>query len=57
MTQPNVNVNQQDVSNAAFAFSLNMLRMLLHMKLITEEEYNRIVIISAEHYGTDSYCV
>ena len=50
-------MNQQDISNASFAFSLNMLRMLLHMKLITEEEYNRIVIISAEHYGTDFYCV
>lgn len=50
-------MNQQDISNASFAFSLNMLRMLLHMKLITEEEYNRIVIISKEYYDTDFYCV
>lgn len=36
---------------------VNMLRNLLRMKLITEDEYNRTVRISAEHYGVQLYCV
>lgn len=40
-----------DKNNAAFAYGLNMLRMLLQMKIITEEEYKRIVAIQSEHYN------
>ena len=41
----------KDKNNAAFAYGVNMLRLLLSMKLITEEEYRKIVRIQAEHYG------
>lgn len=44
-------------NNSAFYYAVNMLRNLLRMKLITEEEYNRTVRISAEHYGVQLYCV
>ncbi len=44
-------------ANSSFAYSVNILRMLLKMQLITQEEYERIVAISAEHYGTEIYCV
>lgn len=44
-------------NNSAFYYTVNMLRNLLRMKLITEEEYNRTVRISAEHYGVQLYCV
>lgn len=47
----------KDVNNAAFAFSVNMLKMLLDMGLITQEEYSRIVTISAAHYDVTLYCV
>ncbi len=47
-------MNSKDVNNAAFAYSVNMLRLLLSMKLINEEEYQRIVNISAAHYGTEN---
>lgn len=46
-----------DINNSAFYYSVNMLRMLLDMKLITESEYRRIVSISEEYYGTEIYCV
>lgn len=44
-------------NNSSFAYSVSLLRMLLKMQLITQEEYERIVSISAEHYGTEIYCV
>ena len=44
-------------NNSAFYYAVNLLRNLLRMKLITEEEYNRTVRISAEHYGVQLYCV
>ncbi len=44
-------------NNSAFYYAVNMLRNLLRMKLITEEEYKRTVHISAEHYGVQLYCV
>lgn len=47
----------KDISNASFAYSIHMLRMLLKMKLITQNEYNRIAAISAAHYNTEIYCV
>ena len=42
-----------DKNNAAFYYSVNMLRALLAMKLITEEEYKKIVKLNAEHYGVE----
>ncbi len=45
------------INNSSFAYSVSLLRMLLKMQLITQEEYERIINISAEHYGTEIYCV
>ena len=42
-----------DKNNAAFYYSVNMLRALLAMKLITEEEYKKIMKLNAEHYKVD----
>ena len=42
-----------DKNNAAFYYSVNMLRALLAMKLIREEEYKKIIELSAEHYGVE----
>ena len=42
-----------DINNTSFAYSVNLLKMLLAMQLITEDEYERITLISAEHYGAD----
>ncbi len=42
-----------NINNASFAYSVNLLKMLLAMQLITEDEYERITQISAEHYGAD----
>lgn len=42
-----------DINNTSFAYSVNLLKMLLAMQLITENEYERITQISAEHYGAD----
>lgn len=42
-----------DINNASFAYSVNLLKMLLTMQLITEDEYKKIVRVSAEHYGAD----
>ena len=35
-------MKNQDSNNAAFCYSVNLLRMLLDMKLITEEEYEKL---------------
>ena len=48
---------RNDSNNASFAYSVNLLRMLLGMGLITEDEYNKIVAISEDHYGANIYCV
>ena len=42
-----------DINNTSFAYSVNLLKMLLTMQLITEDEYERIAQISAKHYGAD----
>ena len=42
-----------DKNNAAFYYSVNMLRALLAMKLITEEEYKKIVELNADYYGIE----
>lgn len=46
-------MNKKDIGNASFAYCVNLLKMLLAMQVITEEEYEKIVRISAEHYGAD----
>lgn len=46
-----------DKNNAAFVYSVNLLRMLLNMGMITNEEYEKIVDISATHYGTKNICL
>ena len=48
---------KKDSNNASFVYSVNLLRMLLGMELITKEEYNKIVAISEEHYGTKIFSV
>lgn len=45
------------IKNSAYCYSVNMLRMLLGMKLITEEEYEKITRISAAHYDTKNICL
>ncbi len=50
-------MNKKAIGNASFAYSVNLLKMLLSMQLITEEEYEKIAEISAEHYGADLFCV
>ena len=47
----------KDINNSAFCYSVNMLRLLLKMQLITQEEYERILQISAAHYGTEKIYV
>ena len=42
--------NLSGKDHASLAYGLNMLRLLLSMQLITEEEYNRILRHTAEHY-------
>ena len=39
-----------DINNSAFVYSVNMLRLLLKMQLITQEEYESILQVSAAHY-------
>lgn len=46
-----------DINNSAFVYSANLLRLLLKMQLITQEEYERILEISAAHYGTEKIYV
>ncbi len=46
-----------DINNSAFFYAVNMLRLLLKMQLITAEEYERILQISATHYGAEKIYV
>lgn len=46
-----------DIRKASFAYSVSLLRLLLGMKLITEEEYKKIVTISAAHYDAENIYV
>ncbi len=50
-------MNKKDIGNSSFAYSVNLLKMLLTMQLITEDEYEKIAQISSEHYGADLICV
>lgn len=45
-------MDKRTENNTSFAYSVNLLRMLLKMGLITDDEYGKIVEINAEHYGT-----
>lgn len=47
----------RDLKNASFAYSLGLLRLLLKMKFITEDEYRKIVKISAAYYEAEKICV
>lgn len=40
-----------DKNNTAFAYGVNMLRLLLSMNLICEAEYKAVFRLQAEHYG------
>ena len=42
-----------DINNASFVYSVSLLRILRDLNLITEDEYEKIAQISAEHYGAD----
>lgn len=46
-----------DINNTSFAYGVNLLRMLLDMNLITQDEYEKITRISAEYYDTEVVCV
>lgn len=46
-----------DEKNASFAYSVNFLRILLGMHLITEEEYERIIRIVAAYYDTEKIAI
>ncbi len=43
----------KDTSNAAFVYSVSLLRLLLKMQLITQDEYNGIVAVNRTHYETE----
>lgn len=49
--------SKKDVNNCAFYYNVSMLRLLLSMRLITEEEYDRIIRICKEYYDVELYCV
>ena len=42
-----------DQSNASYYYSVNVLRALLAMKLITEDEYKKVIALNAEYYGIE----
>lgn len=48
-----INTDTNDTDNASFVYSVNMLKMLLKMKLITKEECDRITEISARYYDVN----
>lgn len=50
-------MDKKDINNSSYVYSVSLLKMLLAMQLITEDEYEKIAQISAEHYGADLICV
>jgi len=44
---------EQDEKNAAFVYSIHLLKMLLKMELISEQEFERIKKLNAEYYTRD----
>ncbi len=49
--------NGTDINIASFTYSVNLLQMLLNMKLITKEEYDKTIHISAVYYDTENICL
>ena len=49
--------NRKAVNNSSFVYSISLMRMLLKMELITKDEYDKILKISAENYSADLVCV
>ncbi len=47
----------EDRNNASVYYSMNMLRLLLEMKLITDDEYEKIMNVVTEHYDSELYLV
>lgn len=45
-----------DIRNTSFCYEVNMLRSLLAMRLITQEEFERIVPFCAAHYKAETIC-
>ncbi|MDR0532153.1 MAG: hypothetical protein LBG83_08830 [Oscillospiraceae bacterium] len=43
-------MNDQLNRNAAFIWSLQMLRRLCATRIITPEEYERILVLTTQHY-------
>lgn len=48
--------HEQDKRNAAFFYSVHLLKMLLKAALITGQEYERIRELVARHYGCSAAC-
>lgn len=46
-------MNNTDQKNAAFAYSASLLRWLLNMQLISQEEHDRILAINRTHYEVE----
>ena len=46
-------MNEQLMKEASFYYSISILRMLVKLELITDDEFVRIREINAQHYGTD----
>ena len=44
----------QENNTASFIYSLNLLRLLRKMNLLTDDEYRKIAAISAAHYGVEN---
>ena len=44
---------EQDEKNAAFVYSIHLLKMLFKMELISEQEFKRIKDINAKYYGVN----
>lgn len=42
---------EQDKSNAAFFYSVHLLKILLKMELISEQEFERIKSVSKKYYN------
>lgn len=42
---------EQDEKNAAYVYSIHLLKMLLKMELISEQEFERIKSVSKKYYN------
>lgn len=47
--------NSIAVKNCSFVYELNSLKLLLKLKLITKEEYEKILKVVLEDYGNKYY--